>query len=123
MTQDIDICISLSPDNLERLKESLKDIHPIHRIDSRNISFNETEERLYSFKNIYLTTDYGQLDCFGEITGIGNFNDVVNNSINISIDNIEYQILTLDALINAKSALNRPKDREAVLILKAIREK
>jgi len=123
MTQDIDICISLSPNNMKRLKEALKEIHPIHRIGNKNIPFNESGKDLYAFNNIYLTTDYGQIDCLGEITGIGNFNDVINNSTNISIDSMEYQILTLDALIKAKSAINRPKDREAVLILKSIRDK
>ena len=123
VTQDIDTCISLAPDNLDRLKDALSEINPIHRIGNKNKPFNETDGVLYSFKNIYLTTDYGQIDCLGEITGIGSYEDVLRNSFKLQIDGKEYNFLTIDALIKAKKAINRPKDREAVIILNALREK
>ena len=123
VTQDIDICINLNPKNMDRLEASLKELHPIHRIGNKQHPFTETGNTLYSLKNIYLTTDYGQLDCLGEIKGIGNYSQVLINSFKLPIDGKEYNFLTLDALIEAKKAINRPKDKESVIILEALREK
>ena len=47
----------------------------------------------------------------------------MQNSIQLTIDEKNYNFLSLKALIKSKKTLNRPKDREAVLILKTILEK
>ena len=123
VTQDIDICISLEPDNLEKLKHAVTPINPVHRIGNKRKTFDEEGDALYNFKNIYLTTDYGQLDCLGEILGLGSYENVLRNSFKLEINGNEYNFLTIDGLIKAKKEINRPKDREAVIILNALREK
>ena len=123
VTQDIDICINMEPENMDKLKIALQELHPIHRIGNKQRPFIESGKALYSFKNIYLTTDYGQLDCLSEITGLGDYHKVLKNSFKLSIEGKEYNFLTLDALIDAKQAINRPKDQESIIILNALREK
>ena len=123
VTQDLDICVNLSHNNLDKLSIALSKLHPIHRIGNKKIPFDQKNKDLYFFKNIYLDTDYGQLDCLGEIKGIGNFDEVLNKSIELTIENNSYHFLSLPALIKSKEALGRPKDKEAVLILNVILEK
>jgi predicted nucleotidyltransferase len=74
------------------------------------------------FKNLYLDTDIGQLDCLNEVQGIGNFDEVFKNAITINIDGRDYQVLSLDALIKTKKSLNRPQDQQDVLQLEAIKQ-
>lgn len=74
-------------------------------------------------KNIYLDTDCGQLDCLGNIDGIGNYSDVKKHSHYISLAGKSFPILTLPALIRSKEAMGRPRDKENTLLLKAIQEK
>lgn len=122
VTQDIDICISLTMDNLLRLKSAVADLKPKHRMHPKKPPFNEEGSQLESFKNIYLSTDLGQLDCLGNIKGIGDYNEVNEASQIIELKGKECRILSLAALIEAKEAMGRPKDREAAVILKTIQE-
>ena len=123
VTQDIDVCIKLSLENLENLKNALWELHPVHRLHPAKPEFKEEGENLVFFKNIYLETDLGQLDCLGEIKGIGTFGEVLKNSETIELRGKNINILSMEALIKSKEALGRPKDKESVLLLKAIVEK
>ncbi|MDD2236848.1 MAG: hypothetical protein PHG65_06550 [Kiritimatiellae bacterium] len=65
----------------------------------------------------------GQLDCLGDVLGIGNFPEVKQRSVVVALDGYDVRLLALDALIEAKKAMNRPRDREAILQLQAIQER
>jgi predicted nucleotidyltransferase len=69
------------------------------------------------------STEYGQIDCLGEIMGIGSFKETLENSSEIEIRGKKCRIITLDALIKSKESLGRQKDKEAVVILKTLLEK
>jgi len=121
-TQDIDICCTFSPDNLLRIQSALADVHPVHRMTPKRIPLELTEHQCASLKNLYLDTDIGQLDCLGEVLGLGNFDAVKRLSESIDIDGKECRLLTLEALIRAKQAMGRPKDIETIRQLEAIRK-
>jgi hypothetical protein len=79
---------------------------------------------LASFNNLYLDTDIGQLDCLGYVKGLGNFTDIEPLSETRDIGNgLKIRILTIDALIKSRKSMNRPKDKEVLLELEAIRKK
>ncbi len=84
--------------------------------------FESTPESSRGFKNLYLDTDYGQLDCLGSVEGVGGFEQVKQNSIEVELSQGTCRILSLEALIRSKEVMGRPRDREAVLQLKAICE-
>lgn len=119
-TQDIDICCNFSPENLLRIQSSLADLNPVHRMTSNRIPLQLTEEYCKSLKNIYLDTDWGQLDCISEVLGLGNFDVVKRKSETIKLDGAECRILSIDALITAKKAMARPKDIETIKQLEVI---
>lgn len=119
-TQDIDICCEFSSDNLLRLQSALEGLNPIHRMTTKQIPLELTEENCDCLKNLYLDTDWGQLDCLGEVLGLGSFDQVKLLSEPLELDGNSCRILRIDALITAKKAMGRPKDIETIKQLEAI---
>lgn len=122
MTQDADVVIDLSPENLKKLHNALQDLNPRHRMGAEKRAFTEQDAADPHWKNLYLTTDWGQLDCLGEVAGIGSFEACLARSEVMDLGDFQLRILTLDALIEAKRAIGRPKDIHAVHELEAIWE-
>ncbi len=122
LTQDVDICCDFSIDNLLRLGRALADIHPVRRMTPQKLPLELTPESCKSLKNLYLDTDLGQLDCLSSVMGVGNYDQVRQSSCQISLPGGTCRVLDLDALIESKKAMNRPRDLEAVLQLETIRD-
>jgi len=122
-TQDIDVCCRFTPENLLKLQEAIADLHPVHRMVPSRPPLQLTVETCAGLRNLYLDTDWGQLDCLGEILGLGAYEDVAAHSISVELSGGRCRILTIDALIRAKEAMGRQRDREAALQLRAIRER
>lgn len=122
VTEDIDLCCDFSSGNLLLLQEAIRDLHPVHRMTPKRKELELTEETLTQLKNLYLDTDIGQLDCLSFIEGVGDYQRVRRASKSIKVGDIQLQVLKLDALIEAKKAMNRPRDRQAILQLEAIKQ-
>ncbi|HOW67886.1 MAG TPA: nucleotidyltransferase [Candidatus Paceibacterota bacterium] len=122
VTQDIDLCVNLALPNLERLQRALADLHPVHRLTPRKIPFHHEATVLAELKNIYLQTDWGQLDCLGDVKGLGDYRRVLTQSQTFDLNGRPCRILTLQALITAKQAMNRPRDIETIRQLTVILE-
>jgi len=122
LTQDIDVCCRFSVGNLRKLYHAVSDLHPVHRMspDRRPLS---KDDDFGAFKNLYLDTDAGQLDCLSEVKGIGTYDEVEGLSTPVSIPGGECRVLSLEGLIQSKAALSRPKDVLAIAELRAIQEK
>lgn len=123
MTRDVDVACRMEPDNLVRIFEAYEELHPVHRMTPQRLPFIREQAEQGGLKNLYLSTDWGQLDCLGEIKGIGGYEECLAESEPIDIDGVVIRVLTLDALIRAKRAMGRPRDLHAVLELEAIRER
>jgi len=123
VTQDIDICLRFSPDNLFRLREALTDLHPVHRMTPQLIPLQINEANVSEFRNLYLDTDFGQLDCLSEVKGIGGFDAVAALSEEVELTAGRCKVLGIDGLIRAKEAMGRVQDRLAILQLRAIQER
>jgi hypothetical protein len=122
VTQDIDLCCNFSPENLLRLQKALAGLHPVHRMTPNRKPLELILENAAGLKNLYIDTDLGTLDCLSSVEGIGDFGQALKASRKIETDGLMLNILTIDALIEAKEAMRRPRDRQAVIQLKAIRE-
>jgi hypothetical protein len=123
VTQDIEICCDFSADNLLTLQKALKDLNPIHRMTPQRLKLKLTAENCAQFKNLYLDTDIGQLDCLSYIQGLGAYENIEPMSeIREISGGLRIRVLTLDSLIDARRAMDRPRDKEALLELNAIRK-
>ena len=81
-----------------------------------------TPETCAGLRTLYLDTDWG-LDCLGEVRALGSYEEALGESVTVELVGGACRILSIDALIRAKEAMGRPRDREAVLQLRAIRER
>jgi hypothetical protein len=122
VTQDIDICCPFTTGNLLRLQEAIADLHPVHRLTPQRIPLHLTRENCADLKNLYLGTDLGPLDCLGEILGLGDYEAIKSHTIELEFPAGRCRFLDLDALIRAKEAMNRPRDQETVLQLRAVKQ-
>jgi hypothetical protein len=123
VTQDVDVCARFTPDNLKRIEAAVSDLHPRHRLTANRLPLELTDEICRSLKNIYLTTDLGILDCLGEVTGIGGYENVLQQSELKEFPFGRCYVLKIDALIASKEAVGRERDLAAVRQLRAIKEK
>jgi hypothetical protein len=122
VTQDVDICLDFSPANLLALQKAIANVHPVHRMIPGRQKLELTEKNCGSFKNLYLDTDIGRIDCLGSIKGVGDYQKVKEESVMMETDGVRLQVLNLDALIESKKAMNRPRDRQAIAELEAIKK-
>lgn len=123
VTRDVDVACRMEPDNLVKIFQIFESLHPVHRMTPQKLPFTRLEAEKGGLRNLYLSTDWGQLDCLGEISGIGGWEACHARSEEIDLDGWPIRVLTLDAMITAKRAMGRPRDLHAVLELEAIREK
>jgi hypothetical protein len=121
VTRDVDICCRFSEANLMRIEKAFDGLHPAHRTRP-DLPLELTPEQCASLKNLYLKTDLGIIDCLGEVLGVGNFEAVLKNSIEVELPYGKCRVLDLDALIRAKEAMNRDHDRITVKYLKEIKK-
>jgi acylphosphatase len=120
--QNIEVCCKFTPENLLKLFAAIKNANPVHRMSPNRPVLVLNSQNADKFKNLYLDTDIGQLNCLGEVQGIGNFDEVCKNAISVQVGGKNYQVLSLDALIKSKKSLNRPTDKQDVLQLQAIKQ-
>jgi predicted nucleotidyltransferase len=123
VTLDLDVCCRFNRENLRRIEAAVKDLHPRHRLTANKLPLELTGQLCDSLKNIYLNTDLGILDCLSEVAGVGNYEEVLKQSVARTMSYGEFRILNLESLIIAKSAVGREKDLDAVRLLQAIKER
>jgi hypothetical protein len=122
VTQDIDICCEFTPENLFLLQKAIADLNPVHRMTDGRVKLDLTEENCKDYKNLYLDTDLSPLDCLSFVDGIGDFEKVTKFSQVIEVEKLKLHVLAIDALIEAKKAMNRPRDAEAIIQLEAAKK-
>jgi hypothetical protein len=122
VTRDLDICAVLTPENVERLRDTLKDLNPLHRMTPQRLSFLNVPKPGESVKNLYLQTDWGIVDILSSISGLGDFASIKANSEIFEISGRTCRLISLPDLVLAKEHMGREKDLLAAKELRAIAE-
>ena len=120
LTRDLAICVLLTNETVEKLRSTLADWHPKHRMTPQKLSFLDFPKS-GPVQNLYLETDFGVVDVLSNILGVGDFNRLRSAAEAFEIGGRTYQIISLDDLIAAKEAVGREKDLLAVKELRAIK--
>src|SRR5207249_6053622 len=97
VTKDLDICCRFTPENLHRIEAAVKDLHPYHRLAANKLPLELTDELCTRLRNLYLQTDIGKLDCLSEVTGIGDYEAVLQRSVIYRLSYGEFRILNVEA--------------------------
>lgn len=123
VTRDLDVCAVLTTENVRKLREAFRELHPVHRLTPQRLSFLDNPDPDVEVRNLYLRTDIGPLDVLSSILGVGDFQRVYAQSSEIELFGRRCRVIALDDLIRAKEALGREKDLLAVKELRGIQEK
>jgi len=121
-TYDIDFCYSRDKENLTRIVQALKPYHPVLRGADKGLPFIFDEKTLDMGLNFTFSTDIGDIDLFGEVTGLGSYKDVLKYSEMLQIYDMQCMVLNIEGLIKAKKAAGRKKDIELIIQLEALKE-
>ncbi|MGD9854221.1 MAG: nucleotidyltransferase [Planctomycetaceae bacterium] len=110
VTYDVDVVYRRSPENLECLVAALKPHNPYLRGAPPGLPFRWDAETIGHGLNFTLTTDLGDLDLLGYVTGGGTYEDLVDRSIEIEAFGVHFLCVDLPKLIDLKRAAGRSKD-------------
>lgn len=122
LTQDLDIVYRRTPESFKRLTRALGPYKPYLRGAPPGLPFRWDVDTLTRGLNFTLTTELGDLDLLGEITGGGRYEDLFPSSIRLKLYGATCLCLDLPLLIVVKRAAGRPRDLEAVAELEALLE-
>ena len=123
VTRDLDICAIISPDTIERLRETLRDLNPRHRMTANQLSFLHVPGPDVPVQNLCLKTDWGVIDILSSILGLGDFHRLVSRAEDMRIGGKTCKLIALEDLVAAKEAMGRDKDILAAKELRAIAAK
>ncbi|MEI6861420.1 MAG: nucleotidyltransferase, partial [Verrucomicrobiota bacterium] len=99
VTEDLDICAALTLENVEKLRATLADLHPVHRITHKRLSFLEHPPAGQAVANLYLETDAGVLDILSNIAGVGDYARLKEQAVEIPLFGRRCRVISLDDLI------------------------
>lgn len=123
VTNDLDICAVMSPENMAKLRTALADLKPVHRMTHQKLSFLDHPPAGERMANVYLETEAGIVDVLGSVLGIGDYQTLVSHAIEIPLFGRRCRVISLPDLIKAKEALGREKDLLTAKELRAIAAK
>ena len=103
-----------------RVQAAFADLNPVHR-SRPDLPLELTPEQCRTLRNLCLKTDLGIVDCLGEVLGVGNFEKVLKQSVEVELPQGKCRVLEIDALIRAKEVMNREHDRLTVKYLNEIK--
>lgn len=119
-TFDLDICYDPAPDNTERLARVLLKWHAYLRGVEPGLPFIMDARAFRITPVMTLTTDLGPLDVMDRVLGVGEFDAVLDNSVDVEAVGVRFHALALPALVRAKRAVRRPKDLDQLPELEAL---
>jgi predicted nucleotidyltransferase len=122
LTYDVDVVYARDPENIHRLWLALSDQDAYLRGAPPGLPFRWDEATIQAGLNFTLTTNLGDLDLLGEITGGGFYEDLAPFSEELSVFGVHCLFVTLERLIQLKRAAGRPKDLEILAELQEILE-
>ena len=122
VTYDVDVCYSRDSDNLVRLADALRSVNATLRGAPKDLPFLLDEETPRHELNFTFDTDIGSIDIFGEVQGVGDYEECLKDSNEFELFDIPCRVISLEKLITAKRSAGRPKDHLALPELEAILE-
>jgi hypothetical protein len=121
VTYDIDLCYERSAQNLENLAAALSELKPTLRGAPPDLPFVLDAKSLALGSNFTFNTALGPLDLLGWVEPLGDYGAVAKHDTTIDLQGLKLLVISLDDLIRIKEYIRRPKDRESLMQLQAIK--
>ncbi len=119
-TNDLDVCYDPADANVEKLSALLLRWHAYLRGVEPGLPWAPDVRAIRTSPVLTLITDEGILDLMDQVQGIGDWRAVLASSEEARWEDLRFRIVSLDALIAAKRATGRVKDRDALIELEAL---
>ncbi len=122
VTYDFDFCYRRSSENLNRLAGALRTLELTLRGAPADLKFHVDADALKLGSNFTFEVD-GEypLDLLAYLEPIGTYEDLLPGADEMRIADRSVRVIGLDDLIRIKRHIGRPKDRESLLQLEAIK--
>ena len=122
ITEDLDICYDTDAENVRRLARILRGWEAYPRGVERGLPFVLDERAFRTTPIMTLITARGAIDVMDRVLGVGDYHDAFTRSVEVAYEDVRLRVLDLPALIAAKRATGRPKDRDQLPELEALLE-
>jgi len=122
LTKDIDFSYARTTKNMERLAKALGPFHPVLRGAPPDLPFRFDAKTIASGLNFTLSTDLGDLDFLGEVSGLGSFQEVFAASDVRNVGGVDCRVLSLEGLIKSTIAARRPRELYVLPELRGLNE-
>ena len=122
-TLDLDVVYARSRENVTRMAAALAPHAPYLRGAPSGLQFKFDVDTILHGLNFTLTTDIGDFDFLGEVTGGGTYEDLLPHTIEIDAFGVRCRYVDLVTLVKLKRAAGRPKDLEAIAELELLAAK
>lgn len=122
VTFDIDLCYRRTKDNLKRLAAALRELKPTLRNAPPDLPFVIDEQSLALGCNFTFRTPFGPLDLLGYLEPLGDFDVIAKHATAMQVAEMELNVISIDDPITIKRHIGRPKNRESLLQLLAIKK-
>ena len=122
VTQDGNIGYARDRENCALLAVILRGMNARLRNAPPGLPFILDAQMFRDTQNLTLDTDFAPFDLLGHISGVEDFESLYEPSILTEIEGVPVRIASLDDLIAMKRAMDRPKDRNHLLELEALRQ-
>lgn len=122
VTDDLDICYAPDLENVRRLSNLLISWNARPRGAPGGLPFVADARQFRSTPVMTLDTDQGWIDVIDRVAGVGRYSAVLRDAISVEVGTVTVSVLDVPALIRAKSATGRRKDRDQLPELEALLE-
>jgi predicted nucleotidyltransferase len=121
VTYDVDLCYRRTPENLRKLAEALRELKPTLRGAPPDLPFRVDARTLEMGMNFTLKTSLADLDLLGYVEPLGEYDAIAAHAEAYQVGEFPLRVISLDDLITIKQHINRPKDRDSLMQLLAIK--
>lgn len=120
VTDDLDVCYETGKTNLARLSALLAQWSAYPRGIEEGLPFFMDERQFRTTPIMTLTTREGFIDVLDMVKGVGGYAECRRRSTPVEAFDIDFRVLDLPALIDAKKAAGRSKDIDQLPELRAL---
>jgi transcriptional regulator with XRE-family HTH domain len=119
-TFDLDVAYARGQANLERLAKALRELRARWRGGPPDLPIELDAAMLDKGANFTFETPFGNFDVLGELSGVGDYEELRREARTELYDGLEIRVASLDHLIAMKSSADRVKDRLMVMEYKEL---
>jgi hypothetical protein len=122
VTADADITPECTAGNIDRLAAALRELHARIFVDGipEGLEFDCSRKALERADIWNLITDGGRLDVAFRPAGTEGYEDLHRGAVPFDVFDARVEVARLEDILRSKEAAGRPKDRQDVIILRAM---